>query len=255
MPDPLESSRQKLARGKHHIQDLEAKIKAFSDGEPYDVSVEPDPKVPDKRFHRVNLIMPLPAFFSDIAGDAVNNLRSALDHAGYGVAVACGKVNPKNAYFPIAGSAAHWEANAKGRCKDIPQDIVTFFRGLKPYKGGNDLLWGLNEICVGDKHIKLVPVGVTIGGSNFGTAYKMGTGVSYTRPTWDGSKNEVTFTSIQPDGAKLDYGFKFVLAVAFSEIQLFAGQPAISVLNRLASEVERVLLGIEAEARRLGFIT
>ena len=136
--DPPASSYRKLARAKKHIADLDGEVMAFLDGNPYAEVCEPDPQRPDYSVRKVRLVRSLPLSLAEIVGDAANNLRSALDHAGYEIAVASGRVHPLHASFPFARSAAEFDKTARGLCKDVPDEIFALFRGLEPYKGGNN---------------------------------------------------------------------------------------------------------------------
>jgi hypothetical protein len=58
-----------------------------------------------------------------------------------------------------------------------------------------------------------------------------------------------------PGNADVDYGnMKFRFFIAFDALEFLGGQPAVSVLNAMASEVERILAAIEAECRRIGIV-
>ncbi|MDP8983180.1 MAG: hypothetical protein M3O35_21605 [Acidobacteriota bacterium] len=111
---------------------------------------------------KCKLVRPLTPGMEEIVGDAINNLRAALDHAAYGIAVASGRVKPRHTYFPFAGTAAKFDVSARGLCKDVPDEIFTLFRALKPYKGGDDILWALNQIAIGDKHKLLTAMGSAV---------------------------------------------------------------------------------------------
>jgi len=41
-------------------------------------------------------------------------------------------------------------SNSLGRAKDLPKEIHSLFCGFQPYRGGDDVLWALNEVCVAD---------------------------------------------------------------------------------------------------------
>jgi hypothetical protein len=140
----------------------------------------------------------------------------------------------------------------KGRCKDIPEQFYPFFRTLKPYKGGNELLWALNEICVGDKHRMLTPMGtaalrhhVRVKATGF---FRMP--VTH---IWDRVKQEMELLTVGPDTTG-EHDFKFTLFVAFNGIPVIDGQPVDAVLNELVRVVDGIVLGMEAESRRLGFV-
>jgi hypothetical protein len=253
MPDIFESSRQKIAWAEKRLTELEREISDFGQLNPYEQVTEPHPDKPGHVVHKIKLTYALPPAIAHITGEVANSLRSALDNAGYSIAVAAGCVNPKSSAFPFAGSADGMSKAIGGRCKDIPQPIQSLFCGFQPYPGGNYLLWALNEICNTDKHKIAIPFGT--GAYPIGVSAR-GTGGYMCIPTphiWDSAKNEMTLITLGP-GVKFDYEFDFRFFVAFGEIKLVAGKPVVSVLNAVGSIVQGVLVAIEAESRRLGFV-
>lgn len=97
--DPFYSPKRRIARAKKHIRDLEGEIKAFLDSKPYARVIEPDAEGTGE-LHKIKFTKALSECLSDTAVDAVDNLRSALDQAGYAVAVASGRPNAKSSYSP-----------------------------------------------------------------------------------------------------------------------------------------------------------
>ena len=59
------------------------------------------------------------------------------------------------------------------------------------------------------------------------------------------------FASTGPDTA-FQYDFDISFFVAFGEIDAIGGQPAICLLAAIAGEVNRIVLAVEAEAKRIG---
>lgn len=157
--DPFETSRRKIALAKECITDLERQTEVFWQTNVRSIIVEPDPDHSDEEIHKLKFAEPLPARFTDLTADAVHYLRSSLDDAVYGVAVATGKVRPKYAAFPFGRNAVAFESHMKARCKDIPNDLYPLFRAYQPYRGGDYALWELNEISIADKH-KLLGIGL-----------------------------------------------------------------------------------------------
>ena len=252
LADEFENSLRKIARAEKHFADLQREIIEFEQSDPYERVIEPHPDKPDHQVHKIKLTKALPESLTDIVGDIAQNLRNALDNAGYTVAVlAAPNTDPKFAAFPFAGSAAQM-ANALGRSKDIPQQIQSLFCGFQPYPGGDDLLWALNEICITDKHKIAVPVGagsVRLGASVRGTGF-------FDMPdphVWDSTKNEMVLITFGP-GADFDYQLNFRLFVAFGEIKVVGGKEVLGVFYNLGSKVQSILMAIEAEARRIGLI-
>ncbi len=187
-----------------------------------------------------------------MAGDAIGNLREALDHATFGVAVASGCSDAQNAYFPFAGTEERLDSTIKGRCKDIPKEIYPLLRAFKPYHEGNEILFTLNRIANRNKHALLIPVGAI--SLDAGLSVK-GTGFfSMPQPhIWDHTKNEMELITLGP-GSQFNAHFRFFNTVAFAGIKIIERDAAVEVLDTIRCEVERVLLAIEAESRRLGFI-
>jgi hypothetical protein len=250
MDDPFETSRRKLARAKEHIQNFGERMRSFLQSNPYRKVINPDPQRPEHDIHKIRFSKGLPDSLISSAADAIHNLRSALDGAVYGLAAGCGKVHPRYAAFPFSRSAVEFENNLKGGCKDVPKEIYPFFRALKPYKGGNDTLWSLNEVSNIDKHALL---SIGLGSKLAGVTGKGGLVRMLVNPAWDRLKNEIELGTFVR-GSGVQYKAKIALFIGFSEPEAIAGQPALRVLDECASEVERVVLALEVEARRLGYI-
>jgi hypothetical protein len=252
MSDVFASSRRKIARAQKHLEELKLKVAAVFGPNLYEEFTEPHPDMPEWTVHKVRLTRQVPDDFSEIAGDVVDNLRSALDHAVYGVAVASGHSSPKNAYFPFSISKARFETNLKGRCADVPQEIWPIFRACKPYKGGNPAFWALNLVCGTNKHAILVPAvaAVIVGGMD---VHWTGGVIMPTRPMWDSTKQEMEMFSTAP-GAEFHGKFQIGFSVAFGKIETLEGKNAIPILDKFVELVELVVGRIEAESKRLGIV-
>jgi hypothetical protein len=251
MADLFERPKGRIARAKVHLGTFEAEMDAFFATNPYRKVVEPDPDTGGNA-HKVKLAGPLPSVLTDLASEAVEALRSALDQAAFATAVAWGKkAEPKSTHFPVADDVIGLDNVIARKCKDLPPDIVTFFRGFKPYKGGNDLVWALNRIRNGC-HTLLKPVGMVVGGMS-GRNLVMVNG-SLLFPTWNSEKDEIVL-AITGRGGKFSYdNLQIAFFIALGDVDVARGKPALPVFNDMASECERIVLGTEAEARRIGLI-
>ena len=169
----------------------------------------------------------VPEQLADIASEAANSLRSALDRTGYATAVASGKTNPKKAYFPIADSEAQLKDVIDRRCTDLPKNIVALFRTFKPYKGRNDLLWALNRIANTNKHCRLVPVDLFVGSPSM-------------EVSWRSTEHEIVYTR---NGVETnpDDNLCFQIDIAFDEVDVIRGQPICTVLGNMSHQVQNVL--------------
>lgn len=257
----FDSPRECLARGKSQTDDLERAVVAFLATEPGKFITEENRKTGEKTVI-FRFVEPIPRPLAHIAKDAVSNLRDALDQLGYVCAEAAGKVEPKRTHFPIADSAAQLQTDVigRGRCKDLPQEILAFFVGFQPYEGGNDLIWALNCIGNTNKHKIVLPFGALAGGQSLRGPLTF-TGPSVIFPTlgggrsgWNHAKNEIEIVRIGP-GGNFEGNVEVGTAVVFSQPKSMRDQPATTLLRAMTGEVERILLATEAEARRIGLIT
>jgi hypothetical protein len=253
MSDNFASAHQKLAWGRKHISELERELAAFLKVSPGKIIGEPHPDKPGYRVYKLRMARPLPPEFSMIAGDAVDNLRASLDHAMFTIAIAAAPLGRKveHAYFPFAGSAT-WFENQLKRCSDIPFEMWPFLRTLQPYKGGNPLLVALNDASNRNKHALILSVAAIsrtmrqrVQGIS-GEIRKMAD-----VPIWDRTKQEMELLTTGSD-AKFDAEFNFQFIVTLDEVPI--SEHALTALYAIASEVERILLALEAESRRLGLI-
>ncbi|HMK35429.1 MAG TPA: hypothetical protein VK463_10205, partial [Desulfomonilaceae bacterium] len=125
-----------------------------------------------------------------------------------------------------------------------------FFRSLKPYKAGNGLLWALNKVCTVDKHHMLTPLGLGARVTNLVTNLVL---ESRDIPFGNRDKNEIVYAITGPDET-VEYKAEILLGIAFGEIDIVKNQPVVRVLDDFSRIVNRILLGLEAESRRLGYI-
>lgn len=253
MSDPFNSSKRRIARAKIHIHDLKGRADSFLKDNPCFHVVEPDTDGINN-LHKIKFSATIPDSFGEIAADALENLRASLDQAGYAVAVAAGAKDPRSAYFPIGDDATNLEGIIKGRCQQIPDEIVTLFRTFEPYQGGNDLIWALNKANNINKHRLLVPSCVSLAQMNFSIHSTGGSGCYIPPPTWDRRKNEIVFAIIATDVEKIKYDLKGTYCISFGEIEIVSGYPATDILNAMASEVEGIVMATEVEARQIGLV-
>ena len=93
--------RLKIERAKKHIRDADVACNFYAT-DPYVVVPKRDPKTREVSFYLAH-VDDVPVGISAIAGDAIHNLRSALDYLAYQlVAIAAGQTPPNFIYFPVA---------------------------------------------------------------------------------------------------------------------------------------------------------
>ena len=153
----LERIKLKVERAKEHIRELGRSIQAFRDSNPYGFIIEDDLQTGDK-VHRLEIRKETPDCFALLIGDAVHNLRSALDHLAWQLVIANGQVpisGPGGTQFRIYNPSPKPKP-MQGKIQGISADAQKLIDGIKPYRGGNDDLWALEQLDVIDKHKLLI---------------------------------------------------------------------------------------------------
>ncbi|MFH1345147.1 MAG: hypothetical protein ABIL01_28675 [Pseudomonadota bacterium] len=278
MIDHFESAKRTIERAKHHIDDLERHIVSFTDDNTWTYFVEMDTDG-FHQLHKIRFSRSLPDNLPSILFDAVSNLRAVLDQCGYACAVAAKSKSLKHITFPFAKSEPFWSAKVAGCCKDLPTEIIALFRSCNAYKGGNDPLWALNELCNAKKHFALVPMaagraflriiptadhpyaskfrptpeqrakGVSPAGFYAITRVKMSTG----SPNWNATKNELLLLRTDPK-EHVNYDANVSATVFIEGIDVLRGKPAIGVLQQMHDLVVAVGEATERKCRKLGLI-
>jgi len=251
MSDYFASPRQKLVRAKKYIADLERERDLFVNDQQWSYIVEINPDIGSKEF-KIRFTGDVSDRFSDIASNALQNLRSALDHSINSTARVSGKRDPRNAYFPFGDTPNGLEQAIKGRCKDVHPDIVSLVRTFRPYRTGNHspIPWVLNNTANIDKHAMVCPFAGTLRHVIFGGPEAATRPLFIHPPRWDQNKNEIVYAVCAPEESP-DCNIHLSIDIAFREIDFARGEAATWVLDAMASEVERVLIAVEAETRRI----
>lgn len=252
MTDLFSSPRLRIEVAREDIVTLYNVVRDFfTTRKPYEPVVEPDRDGP-YILHKVKLTEPIPERWGHTCARIAEDLRSALDQAGYATALAASVKDPQRAYFPFASRADHFDDVVRGQCKDLSPEIRTLFSSYKAYKGGNNFLWSLNLLCRGSKHRLIKPIGQAIGDSIYTNLQISGSGTfSALVPRWDTEKNEVVIFRTSPD-KKIQYDASIAFFIAFGDVEVIGGEPVEATLDTFASEVASIINATEAEARRIG---
>jgi hypothetical protein len=107
-----------------------------------------------------------PLSFQVEAGVYINTIRSSLDILASTLADRHCKALIDDAYFPIIASETIFRSDfASGKgfkgakfVQALPAKERAIIESLKPYKGGNGLLWPLHQLDIVRKHVRLLTV-------------------------------------------------------------------------------------------------
>ena len=202
----------------------------------------------------VNLIFEerekIPENFSLIIGDAIHNLRSALDILVIDIFKSRGLEVDGRIGFPIAQSENAFEKIIrKGEFKKLDMGILEIFRNFKPFRSGSVLLAGLHDLDIEDKHKRLlfavaysdfqtlmqfvIPKKGTVHGSSaVGNIIRVGTGFGIT----------------PYDHFDIDKEYDVKIQVVFSE-SVFEGATVANILKDMCGIVEEIVQSIEDHLR------
>src|SRR5258708_22278191 len=117
----------------------------------------------------MDVVKQIPSEIPLIAGEVIQNLRSALDHVAYRLAGT--KANQDTA-FPIAKSKVEYERKdglRSRRTKGMSAAAIAAIDAVQPYGGGNDVLWHLNALNNIDKHRLILTVGSAVRSVDLGS--------------------------------------------------------------------------------------
>jgi hypothetical protein len=149
----------KIERAEKHINDLNRIIGDFVGTANYVVFVDRDRQT-GNNLMKVRAIKTLSPHFPLVLGDALHNLRTALDYAMNEIeAITTGR-RTNYTKFPIYETADGLKAAVNGGFKQkAPKQVIECIEDvIQPYRGGNgDALWCLHELDIRDKHQLLIP--------------------------------------------------------------------------------------------------
>jgi hypothetical protein len=234
----------KVGRSKQHIADLNSAIGDFLDKHPYRIVIERH-QDPGQHAWTIRVRGSMPLDFPLLLGDAVHNLRAALDLLACDL-VRLNEGDTTKVYWPFSETASGFEmAITKRHVDRASPDVVDIVRSLQSYKGGNDALWGIHDLDITDKHKLLIPVATMAGITD--VRLMQGPGVVhmsgiYVTPVHDGS-----IVALLPAASNIKVGDEFEAAfkITFGKGQPFARQSVVEILYQLVQTVERIIQRFE----------
>ncbi len=249
--NPFYSSKFSIDWAQNHITELEGELEALAHPDCYTTVTEPDADGVYNLF-KFKMIKPLTRGITGHTLDVIYNLRAALDQAIYSVTT-LNNTPSERSLFPITNSPAWFEKSLKKLIQVIPQEIADVVRAFKPYKGGNNLIWALNEICNTNKHGIIQPLPMAVASMAWdGTSTGNGPQILIS-PVWDRAKNEMILAR-SLIGAEFTVNYDVTVEIVFSDIEFIKSKPVIYTLYDFLDIVEGVVMAIEAESSRIGLI-
>lgn len=220
----------KLVRANHHIEHLE---KIFGEFEALE-----DKRIRSQRVHDgIRSIGNLPVYVSAILGDAVHNLRVALDHAYALLTVANGGTPGRRTMFPTGTNLAGIKSRIGGQSPEHhpSQTVVDFIlKEFEPIPDGKLSLYELHRLDIQDKHTSIIMIASPLLVDRIRFQNPSGTSGPFENFTVVGG-----FPFAGPDD-KLTEDSRFSISVQFASGE-FAKQEVLSTLKMLAENVRKCL--------------
>ena len=227
-PATLQQSFIKLKRAQRHIAELDDLFEAYLRETPPQSSLRVLPTIAGA-FASIEVSISneaVPEEAAAIFGDAIHNLRAALDLAACECVRSHQDCNDKNVYFPFCEKEDDFESFLEKRniTKASPE-VVDYIRSLKPFRGGNIALRAIHDLDLRDKHRGLMPQVLNVG-SPIIELYD-DNGVYYETPIIVGDPDKATS-----------------VAFVFPNDTAFAGEEIIPTLHKLMALTDGIITAL-----------
>jgi hypothetical protein len=245
----MKSAWLKIKRAKSFKKELSGVIQAFvSQENVVDVYIEINKRTGTHTV-RLSQLLDGPAIAPLVLGDALHNLRTALDHAHCDLVEGVGLPITKYTQFRFYDSRDKLEEDFKRQKIIGVPDVQDFYSGvIKPYRSSN-VLASLHELDIADKHRDLIPTfTVTRVSGDFylvgADGQLFGSWRSNTFDIKDGGG--ITLCEIPPGTKIVGKKLTPLFGVGFGKNTLFAGMPVIAKLEELTVKVEEAVREMES---------
>ena len=234
--------RQKVKWAQKHLGDFEVARSRFIVPRPYDIECDYDAETRENVFTVRNIQTP-PVELALIAGDAIHNLRSCLDHLACQLVLVAGNRPSSKTAFPISANAERYNRDKVGKVEGMSEVAKNAIDAAKPYSGGTDELYWLHALDIADKHHSLIVTIVALSGPNLigpavlrNRTYKPRFRLANLRsPLKDG---EMIFTGEPGSESHLEFAFD----VAFGEPKVVNGKPVLELLYYISDLVDGLII-------------
>lgn len=162
-PDILTGPRLKIERANRHIDELRQLTEPLAPSL-YEITItEAGASAIEVRptFYHLTYRpkQPIPETLAIIVGDAIHNLRSALDHLAGGIIRTLATPPSFKPYFPIHPDRKNLEADASLAAIEqaLPGAKKLLLEKIRPASGPHETLWRFNDLSNLDKHNLIIP--------------------------------------------------------------------------------------------------
>ena len=256
----LKGVKLKIKRAKGHIAEFQALAEAHRDSNPYEIVHELDPQT-GENVYRVLVKKKVPDDAPAIIGDAIHNLRSALDYLVGDLARDNNETPHQNYGLPVSKNPERLKPGTIHKLKGVSTRAERLILRLKACDTLHVGLWTLHWLDIIDKHNSIIIVAA----ATITVNAKVGVPGMFLGP-----EGHVRLLGPGPDGvpflmdAGTPVGFKrvfplndsveihrspagfqeeieVIIDIALGESEIPEGQPVLETLNKLVNLVERIV--------------
>jgi hypothetical protein len=152
-----QGSRLKIERAGEHLAAFDAEIAPFLSGDQYEITPQTNPQTGQNQV-RLSIKAPVSARAALIAADVIHNLRQALDHLVWQLALLTNPRPDIHVEFPIFISRD--DGAIRKRIKDVPKLAQDLIMSVQPYHAGDGWrfhpLYYIDRLDKIDKHRMLM---------------------------------------------------------------------------------------------------
>lgn len=257
----------KVERAKKHIAELEAAIEAFHSTYPYRVTQNEDPQT-GEFVVRVQVEKVVPDALSAVIGDAVHNLRCALDYVVCDLVRAHSDHDGQFRNFPVEKRPKRLKAGSIGKIAGVSAMAERTIIRLTNCNAWHSRMWALHWLDIFDKHNCIVAIaaattkatakvgvpGIFVGPD--GALRLLSPGPDSIPLLMDaGTPEQFRITSLSEDNVEIyraSGGFEeeiqITFGIAFGKTEIVEGQSIPETLREFAEIVERTIEIMERHA-------
>ncbi len=153
----FESAQLKVSRAQNHITDLEVQFKTFIEKKPHRFSIKHN-KQTGQAVIQIRFVEDVPESFSVVIGDAIHNLRCALDHTMWELMGWDGGAQDRHTQFPVRDDKTNFDSACNG-IRTPSEWIKHLFIGFECFQTGRgEVFYLINSLDNSDKHRVIAPV-------------------------------------------------------------------------------------------------
>ncbi len=193
---------------------------------------------------------PINEYFGATVGDAVNNLREALDY-WLNNAMAWRTRAPSKRHFPFAEKFDDLKSSRYYPSveRDFPELAAKISSDIKPCRDTHLHLWAVTSLCNGNKHNDFLPVASIANTSRFDAS--IGGRPSIINMAIEMNANNQIAIIHADEPIEVNNHVSLSAEITFPEGAIFENQPVIPTLTNMSKTVGETLDSLEAFLRSL----